>query len=136
MLALLLALSISLAATDWPDLIIAPARVGLVPTLSEPPANLPKAIVNEATGEMLVPALRARYVAAQVSALYRLPGLSQEALDIAVDHVAAMCDIRVMDCRAAAPTWVDKLRSGVVWGVGGALVGAAVVGWIALRWPT
>ena len=129
MLALLLALSISLAAPNWPDLIIQPPRIGLVPSLATVPADLPKAVINEA-GDMLVPALRARYVAAQVSALYRLPKLNQEALDLAVKAEKDLCDIRVEDAKAGEATWTDRLRAGVAWGLGGVLVGGLAVAYI------
>jgi len=127
-LILLLALSTAPGA-DFPDLIIPPARVGVVPILSPAPSGLPPA-VEQPGGSMLVPPLRARYVAAQVSALYRLPGLSQKALDIAVDAERDACDIRVLDARAEMPTWTDRLRSGVLWAIGGAVLGGALVAYL------
>ena len=127
MLIALLTLSIAQAGS-WPDLIVPPSRIGLVPTLSPAPADLPLA-VEQPDGSLLVPTLRARYVAAQVSALYRLPALSQTALDIAVASERSECDLRVADATSAEPTWLDRLRSGVVWGSGGALVGGLLVAW-------
>jgi len=53
MLALLLALSISLAAPNWPDLIIQPPRIGLVPTLAPVPADLPNAIQGPTVDKLL-----------------------------------------------------------------------------------
>jgi hypothetical protein len=128
MLIALLILSIAPAA-DWPDLIIPPAHVGLVPTLATPPADLPLAVDRD--GGTWVPSLRARYVAAQVSALYRFPKLSQDALDLSLEAERDACELRVADARAELPTWWDRLRSGVVWGIGGALVGGLLVAWVS-----
>ena len=127
MQAILIALSIlsaTQASSDFPDLIVAPVRVGLVPTLARPPEGLPPA--QRQPGGVFLPDLLAQYTAGEVSALWRLPALSQKALDLAVESEKDACVLKLADAKAAEPTWLDRLKTGMLWGVGGVLVGGVV----------
>lgn len=131
MTALILLTLLTAPAGDFPDLIVPPARIGLVPTLSVPPADLPLSVDHD--GGTWLPGLRANYTAAQVSALYRYPRLAQDALDLAVKAERARCDIIVMDMTAAVPTWYDRLKSGAAWTAAGVVVGVVSAAYLLRR---
>jgi len=126
LLILVLALTAAPAA-DFDDLVIPPARIGLVPTLRPPPADLPHPVTLP-EGVLLPKPLDA-YVAAQLIVLRRLPDLSQEALDAAVAAEKADGAAKIRDLQGQLER--EKASSIGFWGktqlvlIGGA-VGAAI----------
>jgi len=122
-LLLLLTLSAGQPAPEW-VIIDRTVVLGQVPRLAPPPANLPLPQVTP-TG-VLLPAPLDSYVGAQLTALRLYPDLAQLALDDAVKRRSDQCELEIADTKAGEPTFGDKLRSGLLWGAGGAVVGILV----------
>jgi len=129
LLALLLA-ALSATPQDSPAWTIFDRNVtlGHVPQLMPPPANLPEP--KSAVDGVLLPTPLDGYVGAQLTALKLYPALAQKALDNAVIYERDVCSIKLADARATESTWWDRLRSGALWAVGGAAVGAVAGGLI------
>jgi hypothetical protein len=119
------------AAEDWhtPDMILPAPAIGQVPLLAPTPPGLPEA-QNLPDGGVLIPFPRSRYVAAQVSSLYRYPPLAQRALDEAVKSERDICTLKLMDERAAQPTLWDRVRTDALWAVVGAVAGGVAAVWL------
>ena len=113
------------ANADFPDLLVPPPHVGLVPSLAAPPSDLPAAV--RVSGGVFLPDVLAAFTAAEVAALWRFPPLAQKALDLAAEDERRECDLRLADSAAAQPSWWDRVRSSAGWLGGGVLVGALVV---------
>jgi len=126
---LILALALTTApAADFGDLVIPPARIGLVPTLRPPPADLPHPIMMP--DGVLLPSPLDAYVAAEMVVLRRLPDLSQEALDAAVAAEKADGAAKVRDLqgqleqeRAKNIGFLGKVEIGLIGGAVGIAVG-------------